>query len=189
MATSAIPREQRSSASFLLRLWRVARQLILLGVSAAVYYALMTWLLDRFGGQGFLYALLVLAGAMALLREFGPDLKGMPGRIREALRRPPKPKTEAPAAETVDPSAPPLTAEPANRTDAEALFRQQSDRRDQGKLTEEAFETFAKGFYFVDEHGKFWTIQADTGKWAYFQGGEWHAGLPLGTLSKAQGSG
>ena len=50
---------------------------------------------------------------------------------------------------------------------------------------EAAFKAGDTGAFYVDEQGKFWTIQADTGKWAFYKGGQWKAGIPLGTLTKA----
>lgn len=169
------------------RLGRVLRHLTLVGLSVAVYYAGTTWLVERFGQRGLLYALLVLAATMALLREFGSDLAAIPGRIREALRRSPATVTQAPAADVGAKTGAAVAApEPANRADAEARFRQESERLRNGELTKDEFQRFTQAFFFIDGHGKFWTIQSDTQKWAYFKEGEWHPGLPLGTLTTAR---
>lgn len=183
--------ERQASATVPVRLGKVGRQFATAAAAAAVYYLATTWLLDRFGQRGFLYALFALAAGLAFLREFGPDLKGLPGRVRESLqqRREAKarsrPPNDAPVPEDEEAAAPPLP-EIVTRAEAEALFREQVELRDAGGLSEEDFGASVARFHFIDQHGKFWTMQPDTGSWAFFKQGAWNPGLPLGSLSRAK---
>lgn len=171
-------------AGVLVRLGRVARQLVVPAIAAGAYYLLMTRLLDLFGPQAFLYALLALAAVMALAREFGPDVKALPARLRERRAR----RAEAGADETGSGPPAPAAPEVTTRAELEASFQEQLAGLEQGTVTPEAFDQFTREFRFIDGHGKFWTIQLDSEQWAYYQGGSWHAGVPLGQLSRAGGA-
>ena len=180
------------------RLLRVLRQLLTAAAVAVAYYFLTTTLLTRFGQRGFLIALAVLAVVMALRAEFGKDIAAIPKRIRasrqrtRARRRAEREKeavlgnSAAVGGEVKEPEPSPPAPEPATRQEAEARFREQFARLQGNEIGQEAFQQFLKGFHFIDPQGKFWTIQADTGKWSYYKGGEWRPGVPLGALTRAR---
>ncbi len=65
-----------------------------------------------------------------------------------------------------------------NFQEAEVKYRELRGQLDAGTLNNEEFEERLKALMVKDDEGRFWNIGAETGKWYYFDEGQWVEGTP-----------